>query len=152
MTKSRLALFSYILIILIFMSTMLIEHLYFKHGIVIAFIALVLPFVSIQLYRFYKSADEDHNAHVPKDEVLDFYSVIAGGIATYLLVERFGLSPVIASSAVGVFVAIVYKRAAVAVFCGTFVGMTAPSLFGLIEIALAASVAGLLFGKGKPYF
>lgn len=152
MTKSRLALFSYILIILFFMSTMFIEHLYFKHGIVIAFIALLLPLVSVQLYRFYKSADEDHKAHVPKDEVLDLYSVIAGGIITYLLVERLGLSPVIASSAVGVFVAIVYKHAAIAVFCGTFVGMTAPSLFGLVEIALASTIAGLLFVKGKPYF
>ena len=152
MTKSRLALFSYIFIILFFMSAMLIEHLYFKHAIVIAFILMVLPIVAIQLYRFYKSANEDHNAHVPKDEILDLYSVIIGAIVTYLLVERFGLSPVVASSTVGVIIAIVYKRVAVAIFCGTFVGMTSPSLFSLLEIAIASTIAGLLFVKGKPYF
>lgn len=152
MKRTKVAILSYIAIIVFFMLTMLIEHSFYKHALVTLFTLSVSVIVILKMLQFSKSAKADFDAHAPLNRAIDFYSVVFGGLCTYWLVKYVSLSPVVASSVVGVLGVIFYKKTAVATFCGSFVGMSSPELFTTIDLALAATVAGVLFVEGKPFF
>ena len=152
MKRTKLAILSYMAIIVFFMLTMLIEHSFYKHILVTLF---TIPFsivVVLMMLQFSKTAKSDFDAHVPLNRATDFYSVVIGALCTYWLVKYAQLSPVVASSIIGIVGVVVYKKTAVATFCGSFVGMSTPALFSAVDLALAASVAGVLYVEGKPFF
>jgi hypothetical protein len=63
------------------------------------------------------------------------------------------MSPIVAASLVGIIAAIIVQGVAVPVYCGAFVGMTSPELFGSYWYAtLAAVLAALLFTVAHPVF
>lgn len=80
-------------------------------------------------------------------------AVISGTLLTFAAVTELGVSPIVAASLVGVIAAIAVQRVAVPVYCGAFVGMTSPALFGSYWFAgLAALLSGLLFTIAHPLF
>jgi len=80
-------------------------------------------------------------------------AVLGGTLVTFAGAIELGLSPIVAASLVGITAALVVRRLAVPVYCGAFVGMTSPALFGsYLAATLAAVVAGLLFTAAYPVF
>lgn len=80
-------------------------------------------------------------------------AVVVGALLTLGGVMEIGLSPIVAAGLVGVLAALVTPAVAVPVYCGAFVGMTSPALFGSYWFSvLAAILAGLLFVVAHPVF
>ena len=80
-------------------------------------------------------------------------AVVVGTLLTFAGVAELGISPIVAASLVGIIAAAVVRNVAVPVYCGAFVGMTSPALFGSYWYAtLAAALAGLLFTVAHPVF
>jgi hypothetical protein len=152
LARTRIAIISYIAIIIFFMLAMLIEHVFYKHMLVTVFTILLSVITIMQMLKFTKTAKSDFDGHVPLNRALDFYSVVFGALLTYWLVKYTPLSPVVASSVVGILGAFLYKKTAVATFCGSFVGMSSPELFSTIDLTIAAAISGVLFVEGKPFF
>ena len=80
-------------------------------------------------------------------------AVLGGALVTFAGAVELELSPIVAASLVGIVAALVVETVAVPVYCGAFVGMTSPALFGSYPDALlAAALAGLLFTAAHPVF
>ena len=66
-----------------------------------------------------------------------------GAVGAYQLSVAVGLGPVLGSALVGVVAALVVPSLAVAAYCGSFVGMVSPAVFGdPSTVAIAGTVAG----------
>jgi len=77
-------------------------------------------------------------------------SAALGAVFTYVLQKNFGMSAVISSSLVGLVGGLIglivpNKLFGPVVFCGTFVGMSAPSLFSLSFVVAAGILSGIIF-------
>lgn len=80
-------------------------------------------------------------------------AVGGGTLFTLAGVAELGLSPIVSASLVGIVAAAVARNVAVPVYCGAFVGMTSPEVFGSYwYVALAAVLAGVLFTVAHPVF
>ncbi|WP_135823807.1 hypothetical protein [Halorussus ruber] len=80
-------------------------------------------------------------------------AVVCGTLLTFGGVAELGTSPIVAASVVGIIAAVVVPNTAIPVYCGAFVGMTSPELFGSYWYAtLAAVLASLLFTVAHPVF
>jgi len=80
-------------------------------------------------------------------------AVVGGMLLTFAGVAELGVSPIVAASLVGIVAAVVVQSVAVPAYCGAFVGMTSPELFGSYWYAtLAAVLAGVLFTVAHPVF
>jgi hypothetical protein len=98
------------------------------------------------------SALADFKAFSGKD-ACDFLAVFAGTLATFYLNRKLGIGAVLASSLVGVLGALIFKAQAVAIFCGSFAGMSCPITFSSWYCIGAAGVlAGIIFLLGKDLF
>lgn len=76
----------------------------------------------------------------------DLGAVFLGAAVTFLISVEFGLGAVVASGLVGLLGAALIKSHAVALFCGSFVGMSSPAVFAHFPwILLAGAIAALLF-------
>lgn len=95
-----------------------------------------------------------HEGEVAVGEVhWNLPAVVGGTLFTLAGVAELGVSPIVSASLVGVAAAVVARNVAVPVYCGAFVGMTSPGLFGSYWYAtLAAMLAGLLFTVAHPVF
>lgn len=81
-----------------------------------------------------------------RSDGLDALAVVAGAVVTYALSVYAGLGPVLASALVGLFVGLTIPNVGTAAYCGSFVGMASPAVFGSLEyVAVAGAVAGLGF-------
>ncbi len=74
--------------------------------------------------------------------------VIGGGLFVFLLARTFGISSVVLSSVVGIFVGSLWPAFATAAFCGSFVGMASPDLFCSGSLFLATLFASVMFYIG----
>ncbi len=87
-----------------------------------------------------------------KRDVADAAALVAAAVITHLLVARFGQTAVMASALVGLCFGLFFKPVAVAAFCGSFVGMLAPPLYGFYGLLVAAMSAAVLFQLGRGSF
>lgn len=79
-----------------------------------------------------------------KDLLIIFYCVI-GAILAYVINVYIGLGAIIASSMIGLLGAILMPNYAVAIYCGSFVGMVSPMvLHDFYHVLLAAMMAGFI--------
>ncbi len=86
-------------------------------------------------------------------DLYDFFAVLAGAAVTFVLSVDLGLGAVTASALAGLIASVFLKRYAVAVFCGSFVGMASPDIYRLWPcMVFAGSIAGLVFVAGKRFF
>jgi hypothetical protein len=80
-------------------------------------------------------------------------AVGGGTLFTFAGVAELGISPIVSASLIGIVAAVVARSVAVPVYCGAFVGMTSPEMFGSYwYVTLAAVLAGLLFTAAHPVF
>lgn len=89
--------------------------------------------------------------------ILLITSAALGAVVTYVLQKNFGMSAVISSSIVGLVGGIIglfipNKLFAPIVFCGTFVGMSSPSLFSLSFVVIAGILSGVLYQVSTNIF
>lgn len=71
-------------------------------------------------------------------------AVVAGAVVTYVLSVFAGFGPVLASALVGVAVGLARPQIGAPAYCGSFVGMASPAVFGSLEyVTIAGLVAGL---------
>lgn len=77
-----------------------------------------------------------------KSALLNFGSVVGGGLATYMVSVDLGLGAVAASGLVGLLGAVILPQWAAAIYCGSFVGMVSPALLDCYSSVLLASVVG----------
>lgn len=89
---------------------------------------------------------------ISKAALLDFITVFTGGVLTYGLAAFIGVNAVLASGLVGVMAALFLKPYAVAIFCGSFIGMSSPELLSFPNLLVAALIASILFVLTKDGF
>ena len=95
----------------------------------------------------------DEGTVAGRDAQWNLLAVVGGTLLTLAGVAELGISPIGSASLVGVVAAVVVPSVAVPAYCGAFVGMTSPELFGSYwYAALAAVLAGLLFTVVHPVF
>lgn len=82
----------------------------------------------------------------------DVFAVALGALATQSLAVSLGHDIVLASGLVGLFGSLAVRPHALAIFCGSFVGMTSPAVMPLAWTAVAGLAAGLLFASIRPHF
>ena len=90
-----------------------------------------------------------------KGNLLEFLTLVAGSLLTYYLNNYLGWGSVMASAAVGLTGGLLpylkpssetLKSVAIAVYCGSFVGMASTSLFDEIHyIFIASAISGLFY-------
>lgn len=82
--------------------------------------------------------------------VIDFVMVVAGNALTFVLSVEAGFGAVVASSVVGLLGAMLVRKHATAIFCGSFVGMSSPDVYSYAGVVLVAGVcAGIVFVIAK---
>ncbi len=87
-----------------------------------------------------------------RNHVFDGLYVVMGAIMTYALSLLFGIHAVTASALVGLLAHVFLKRHEVAIYCGSFAGMTSVMLIRPLEFVLVAVLAGLVFVLLKPVY
>lgn len=87
-----------------------------------------------------------------RDALIDFSAVFTGGVLTYVIAVYGGVNVVLASGLIGVLAALFLKPYAVAVFCGSFIGMSSPDLLSFPFILMAALAAGIIFVFAKDVY
>ena len=82
----------------------------------------------------------------------DFVMTFIGAMLTYGLSIELGLGAVLASGIIGVFAALFMPKYAVAIFCGSFVGMSSVELLTLLPFTFASLVSATIFVFAKEVF
>lgn len=136
---------------LFFITVMFASHIYFSH-IIVVFILLLLTLTTLIQTSYFIHLDLKSDCVKTTDRIFeDFYMLVAGALLTFILV-KFGLSAILASALVGVAGSLFMKQSALAIFTGSFVGMTSIEIFSDLDFMIAAIMAGLLFSFGKEAF
>jgi len=78
--------------------------------------------------------------------------VIGGGIATYFMSYFLGNYVVLFSTMVGLVGHFAFRKWEVAIFCGSFAGMTSIFIINPYQIVLAAVLTALIYALTKPIF
>ena len=79
-------------------------------------------------------------------QILQVFSVFAGGIITFGMSHDLGLGPVISASVIALIAYMLVPKYSVAAYCGSFVGMTSNLLlYNYREVALVSLIAGIVF-------
>ena len=87
------------------------------------------------------------------DDLYIFLSVLLAGMFTYFLNHDLALGAVLASSAVGIFGAFVFKKYQIAIYCGSFAGMVASTVIdSYAGIIIVGIFTGLLFVVSKEVY
>lgn len=78
--------------------------------------------------------------------------VFTGVVSTYLFTDMFHISAVIASSAVGLVGHILVKRYSIAIYCGSFAGMTSAMLLNYWQMFIVGLICAIVFVITQPVF
>ena len=87
-----------------------------------------------------------------KKQGADLLAVFIGSAITYLVHIHTPLCIVLSSGLVGILSALFVKKYQVALYCGSFVGMSSPLLLGIIPFILASALAGFIFVLVKDVY
>ncbi|MBQ0768506.1 MAG: hypothetical protein KBT58_04395 [Bizionia sp.] len=158
MIKKRVKQVTFILILLI--HSAFIGLIFFENQNNVALIISLLIILVLLGVTYVKNpVRPQHNEF---DELNTIVYVFLGAISTYFLHSSLGLSTVLSASIVGLtvsFVPSVFKQYAavkslpVAMYCGTFVGMTSTAVAsGYLFIILASCITGVLLVSANGVF
>ena len=151
----RLAFFTFILLQFIFLFSIFFEK--FDAPLLVGFLLLLSSLLS---FAYYNAPQKEEQFFI-KDIYLIFF-VVLGAITSYLINLRMG--PVIAAAATGTVASFIPSLLSknktgilaefpAAVYCGAFVGMTAPSVAGNLNfIIFSGFIAGSLLLIAKNVF
>ncbi|MFP4077779.1 MAG: hypothetical protein ACLFUQ_01380 [Candidatus Izemoplasmataceae bacterium] len=124
------------------------------HLLAFLFVLGVTALAFFRAYHILKGVhtlDETY-ALVSLQAFLDFFTVFTGGVLTYALSVFIGVNAVLASGLVGILAALFFKPYAVALFCGSFIGMSSPELLSFPNLLIASLVASLIYVMAKDVF
>ncbi len=110
-------------------------------------VTILVALILISLVREARTLfDAEPSTLLSRSSLLNFTGVVGGGLVTYLVNRDVGLGAVVASGTVGLLGALIFPNQAVAIYCGSFVGMVSPALLGCCsEVLLAGLIAGAVF-------
>ena len=124
---------------------------------ILIFIAVISLLISVGYYNVTHAEEK----HFIQDCFLIFF-VVTGALGTYYISTTLKLGPVIAASGVGFlasFIPIINQKSPIlkespeAIYCGAFVGMTAPQVAsGLSFILFAGFITGVILLLSKNVF
>lgn len=117
---------------------------------------LTVCFFAFQLkkeWHTYQMSEKRLTAIDLKTDCLTLLALTAGAYTTFVLNHSLGLGSVIASSTVGLIGAWFFKRYAVAIYCGSFIGMACNLIFNHpLSLLIACLVSGTLLVLSQPFF
>ncbi|MBM7561982.1 hypothetical protein [Fusibacter tunisiensis] len=151
MCPRKISAFFYMLISIFYSAIMFASHYRFSHFAVVILILIPTTATVIETIVFSKEDWTQDCTPTTERSFEHFYSVIGGAFITYSL-AYIGFSPLMASAITGLLGAKFLKKDAVAVFTGTFVGMSSIHVFGFSDLLMAAIISGLLYVYGKEAF
>ncbi|MCF4102743.1 hypothetical protein L1I30_13780 [Gillisia sp. M10.2A] len=154
MTKllRRIAFFILVLVHFSFLLAIFFERI--NTPLIIGF----LLFISALITHAYFNAPRDEEAHFIEDLYVILY-VVTGALSTYYLSVEFKLGPVIAAGLIGTIASFIpefnkrnefLRELPASIYCGAFVGMTAPAVaedFRFIIFAAFMTGAFLILSK-----
>jgi hypothetical protein len=153
----RFSFFIFVLLQLSFLLSIFFERM--GTPLVISFLVVISLLITLAYFK----APRDEEEHILEDVFIILY-VSLGAIAAYALNLYVGLGPVIAAALTGTIASYIplilknknvflLKEIPAAVYCGSFVGMTAPNVApGLSFIIFAGFIAGVLLIISKNIF
>lgn len=105
-------------------------------------------------YEFSSRAiSPDWSLGLEKSLYTGMISIVIGAVMTYGLSRHVGFSVIVAASIVGILGGIVAGKYSSLVYCGAFVGMTSPSIFGsYLHVVGAAILASFVWYLSRPMF
>ena len=114
-------------------------------------------FIIGSFYAFYRVfKDETKGKNIKnvslKTHGMDFLMVLFGAITTYIIHVYLDAGPVLSSGLVGILAGFFIKRYGVAIFCGSFVGMSSPLLLTFFPFVLASLLASVIFVLAKDVY
>lgn len=112
-----------------------------------AVVSLLLVMVLLALVRETQTLSEiQPNLSLSKPPLYNFSAVVGGGLVTYVVSCDLGLGAVAASGLIGLIGALILPEQAVAIYCGSFVGMVSPALLNNHhEVLVAGLVGGVVY-------
>lgn len=125
-----------------------------KSGLILAGILGITS--AALLYGFYvEAATLRASGQGPVCQMKDLYlvgAVAVGALASYWLNVDMKLGAVAASALVGMVSAVVAPAYAVPLYCGSFVGMASPKVFGSAQFLVAVAAAGITYVLSQDVF
>lgn len=117
---------------------------------VFLFMAMILAF--FQSIKVLKGTLESERFYGLRFEMKPVLAVWLGTVLTYLLSSLTELGSIAASSLVGMAAGVFFIPHSLAVFCGSFIGMSSPELFSFFELGLAGLIGGFIYCCGSDAF
>lgn len=136
------------LILLIYAS---IEWFHRSIGVFVAIILLAITLIYFVIKK-YKINVKNDEWTLNKDDWIDFLFAYFASIMTYNLAMFDQISTVFASALIGLIGASVFKKREKAIFCGSFLGMCDPTVFGAWGFILAGLLMAFVFVFTKPIY
>lgn len=129
-------------------------HAFSRHPLVFAGLLVLMLFSMLSIGIVFNRVDRNHASYsiLSNAALIDFISVFSGAILTFILAAYLDVNVVLASGLIGTLAALFLKPYAVAVFCGSFLGMSSPELFDFIPFILASAFASLIYITAKDVF
>lgn len=135
----------------------------FQHHVILVIYSFIMVFFLLygiftelkNIFNRFSSVYLDNSSYsfFSLDNAYDFLSVFFGAVITFFISTELGLGAVIASGLVGLFGGLLIKKHAVAIFCGSFIGMCSIDLLTLFPcIVLAGLLGGTIFISCKKLF
>lgn len=110
---------------------------YILSGIILVLFIIGIIFISSQV--------KSSNSHRIIIKDLDFVFAALGVVITYELTLLFSVSTVITSTAVGILGYLLFKKYSMAIYCGSFAGMTSSLILNHYEIIVLAILCAFVY-------
>lgn len=155
---STISFIIYSLLVTVLFITSLISSFTTGHYLVSAFKVIVIIFllyeIAVEWFVYHKPKKILFKEKVlSKNELYTFIAVFFGAVGSYLLNHNFQLGAVVASALIGILGAILIKKYAIPIYCGSFAGMVSSVLVeDLVLIILVALFSGILYTLGSETF
>ncbi len=115
-----------------------------RHFLISLSILLINALLLIDMFFQFKK-EKFHFLKLKQKDLLIIFFCIVGGLAAYMINVYVGLGAIVASALIGLLGAILIPKYAVAIYCGSFVGMVSPLvLHDFYHVVLAAFMAGFI--------
>jgi len=124
-----------------------VEQAWLFHPVTGAIVSFILIMVMLALVQEIRAlTDVQSDTLFTKSALLDFTGVVGGGLVTYIVSVDLGLGAVTASGLIGLLGALIFPKQAVAIYCGSFVGMVCPTLLdNYFQVLLASVLGGIVY-------
>jgi hypothetical protein len=127
---------------------------YSSHPVIFGFLILLMLLTTLSIGLVFNRTEKASHSYplFGKEALIDFLSVFLGAILTFFLSVYLEVNAVLASGLIGTLAAIFSKPYAVAIFCGSFLGMSSPEVFDVFPFFVATVLASSIYVTAKDVF